>query len=270
MLSIGTFSKISTVTTNTLRYYDEIGLLKPVKINSENGYRYYDVSQLKTILLINKLKRYEFSLEQIAEVLHSSFDDGLLLMLFKQKQQILQEKLAHYGYVLKQLQDDMANLEKGVSIMAYLNEIQVQLVETQPRNIFFVRKKMNVEEEFGPCMGALYENLLANKLTALAPPMSIYHDEEDFDPNNLDVEIAIPVYEEAEQTRKLPGYLCAMASVKGPYKEVLPSAYAKIREWIEVVGYNIDDAPFEVYVTDPMRTEPENYITEVYFPVISK
>ncbi len=266
MLSIGAFSKMSKVTTNTLRYYDEIGLLKPVKINSETGYRYYDVKQLETILLINKLKHYEFSLEQIAEVLQNPFNDSLLLRLFRQKHQNLQEKLGHYGYVLKQLHYDMTNLEKGVHIMSYLNEIQVKLVETQPKNILFVRKKMKVKEEFGQYMGALYETLMGNKLTAIAPPMSIYHDEEGFDPNNLDVEIAIPVYEVTEQTRELPGYLCAMASIKGPYEEV-SAAYAKIREWIEAVGYNINAAPFEIYVTDPMRTEPENYITEVYFPV---
>ena len=55
MLPIGEFSKICNVTTKTLRYYDEIGLLKPSIVNGHNGYRYYDVQQLKTILLITKL-----------------------------------------------------------------------------------------------------------------------------------------------------------------------------------------------------------------------
>ena len=58
MLSIGAFSKISNVTTKTLRYYDEIGLIKPVYVNDENGYRYYSTSQLETVLLIGKLKWY--------------------------------------------------------------------------------------------------------------------------------------------------------------------------------------------------------------------
>lgn len=41
MLSIGEFSKICQVSAKTLRYYDEIGLLRPEEINPENGYRYY-------------------------------------------------------------------------------------------------------------------------------------------------------------------------------------------------------------------------------------
>ena len=39
MLSIGEFSRICKVSTKTLRYYDEIGLIKPSKINPENNYR---------------------------------------------------------------------------------------------------------------------------------------------------------------------------------------------------------------------------------------
>ena len=54
MLSIGEFSKICKVSTKTLRYYDEIGLINPSKINQENGYRYYSIEQLETMLLINR------------------------------------------------------------------------------------------------------------------------------------------------------------------------------------------------------------------------
>lgn len=48
MLSIGEFSNICKVSTKTLRYYAEIGLILPDEINPENGYRYYSVEQLET------------------------------------------------------------------------------------------------------------------------------------------------------------------------------------------------------------------------------
>lgn len=41
MLKIGDFSKLSRVSIRMLRHYDEIGLLHPVKIDPESGYRYY-------------------------------------------------------------------------------------------------------------------------------------------------------------------------------------------------------------------------------------
>ena len=66
MLSIGEFSNICQVSKKTLRYYDEIGLLKPSEINPENGYRYYAIEQLEQMLFINRLKSYSFSLQVTA------------------------------------------------------------------------------------------------------------------------------------------------------------------------------------------------------------
>ena len=61
MLSIGEFSNICQVSTKTLRYYAEIGLILPDEINPENGYRYYSIEQLKRMLFINRLKSYRMS-----------------------------------------------------------------------------------------------------------------------------------------------------------------------------------------------------------------
>ena len=71
MLSIGKFSNICRVSTKTLRYYAEIGLLLPSEVNPENGYRYYAIEQLETMLFINRLKAYHFSLEEIGDILKS-------------------------------------------------------------------------------------------------------------------------------------------------------------------------------------------------------
>jgi DNA-binding transcriptional MerR regulator len=40
MLKIGDFSRLSQVSVKTLRYYDEVGLLKPAQVDQLSGYRY--------------------------------------------------------------------------------------------------------------------------------------------------------------------------------------------------------------------------------------
>ena len=59
------------MSAKTLRYYAEIGLIHPEEIDPENGYRYYSISQLETMLFINRLKSYRFSLDEIKSILHS-------------------------------------------------------------------------------------------------------------------------------------------------------------------------------------------------------
>ena len=55
--SIQELSKLSGVTTRTLRWYDQIGLLKPSRV-AESGYRYYgkrEVDRLQDILYYRAL-----------------------------------------------------------------------------------------------------------------------------------------------------------------------------------------------------------------------
>lgn len=87
MLTIGEFSNICRVSTKTLRYYAEIGLILPDEINPKNGYRYYSIDQLERMLLINRLKDYCFSLEEIKLILDSEeqIDEVLFTALNKKK-----------------------------------------------------------------------------------------------------------------------------------------------------------------------------------------
>src|SRR5690625_7700778 len=51
-MSIGEFAHASGLTPKALRLYDDIGLLRPAAIDEVNGYRYYDLAQLDTALLV--------------------------------------------------------------------------------------------------------------------------------------------------------------------------------------------------------------------------
>ena len=67
MLKIGEFSNPSRVRIRMLRYYDEIGFLRPVKIAPEPGCRYYNENQLPVAGRITALKNMGFGLSAIGE-----------------------------------------------------------------------------------------------------------------------------------------------------------------------------------------------------------
>jgi len=46
MIKIGDFSKLAHVSIKTLHHYDDLGLLKPVHVDRNSGYRYYEIGQL--------------------------------------------------------------------------------------------------------------------------------------------------------------------------------------------------------------------------------
>lgn len=72
--TIQQLAKLSGVTTRTLRYYDEIDLLKPLKL-SEAGYRIYGDWEVKLLQQILFYRELGLKLEEIKRIItHSNFD----------------------------------------------------------------------------------------------------------------------------------------------------------------------------------------------------
>jgi MerR HTH family regulatory protein len=65
MFSIGEFARLGTVSVRTLRHYDEIGLLRPARVDPDTGYRGYWADQLGQLNRIVALKDLGLSLNQV-------------------------------------------------------------------------------------------------------------------------------------------------------------------------------------------------------------
>ena len=270
MLTIGEFSNICKVSAKTLRYYAEIGLILPDEINLDNGYRYYSINQLEKMLLINRLKAYSFSLEEIKSIFESEgMRDEVLYAALNKKKKEIAAKVQIFEDTLHQIDNDMSNLRKGESILSDMESIDVQLVEIPVMHLLSIRKNVlepEFSEEYGNCFGELFRKLEEKKLTAAAPPMVLFHGDE-YTPFGLDTEFAIPIKEYAVGTRDFCPGLCLKTIVQGSYLQ-LPSVYAKQIEWAKREGYENSDALYEVYVTDPAAVSQESrLVTEVYYPV---
>jgi len=85
MFKIGEFSKFSQVSVKTLRYYDQLGLLKPAEVDRFTGYRYY----------ILALKDLGLSLDQIAQVLEDDLPPDEIRGMLRLKRAEIQGLLAN-------------------------------------------------------------------------------------------------------------------------------------------------------------------------------
>ncbi len=86
MLKIGAFARVNQVSVATLRYYEKSGLLKPLALDPETGYRYYSLDQLPRLNRILALKELGFPLEQIAQLLEEGLSFEQLRGMFQLKQ----------------------------------------------------------------------------------------------------------------------------------------------------------------------------------------
>lgn len=88
LYKIGEFAKLTNIPVKTLRYYDEINLLKPEEIDLFSGYRYYGDKQKEDLEIILALKEAGFSLEEIKKN-KDNYSDEIML---KKKETLLREQ----------------------------------------------------------------------------------------------------------------------------------------------------------------------------------
>jgi DNA-binding transcriptional MerR regulator len=82
---VGEMAKQANINPKTLRYYDEIGLLKPAKINRETGYRYYTEGQRLLLHNILHLREMQIPIEKIKIFLSNKSLNDVLTMFNEQK-----------------------------------------------------------------------------------------------------------------------------------------------------------------------------------------
>ena len=77
MYKIGEFSRIVDMPVRTVRYYDEVDVLKPEYVDQFSGYRYYTDNNVSEAEWIKLLRATGFSLEEIVNC-KSLFDTDII------------------------------------------------------------------------------------------------------------------------------------------------------------------------------------------------
>ncbi len=125
-------------------------------------------------------------------------------------------------------------------------------------------------------MGKLYGWLQGRGYTPEGMPMAVYLTDPAQVPEAQAMwEIWAPIGDSAEElpadaeglgVRYVPPATVASLMYKGPYEGMGP-AYEHLASWISQQGYAVAGPSREVYFSDPETTAPEDYLTEVQFPV---
>ncbi|MEC4271880.1 helix-turn-helix domain-containing protein [Adlercreutzia sp. R25] len=80
-LTIGQMARLNGVSEKTLRFYQELGLLAPSRVDAHTGYRYYRLDQCLVIDMIQRLQQLGFTLREIADIAASENVEALAAAL---------------------------------------------------------------------------------------------------------------------------------------------------------------------------------------------
>ena len=100
-MNIGKAAKLSNLTVKTVRYYANIGLVKP-KQNISSGYREYKDEEVAKLKFIGKARKFDFSIDECKELL-SLYEDKNRTS--KEVKKITLEKISQIDSKLNDLKD---------------------------------------------------------------------------------------------------------------------------------------------------------------------
>ena len=120
---IGEISKLYSISPDSLRYYEDLGILKPKR--DVNGYRMYSINDIWTLNILRELRTIGFSMEQIKEHL-LSYDLKSTLGLFSDAIDVIDKKTAELSALRAQLSERIDEIKRHQSSDKPKNKITVQ------------------------------------------------------------------------------------------------------------------------------------------------
>ncbi|GHO60490.1 MerR family transcriptional regulator [Ktedonobacter robiniae] len=274
MFRIGEFSQIARVSGRLLRYYDEIGLLRPQSIDPETGYRYYSARQLPRLNRILVLKELGLSLEHIARLLdqETSVEEirGMLTLRKAQIEQSVQEEMERLRIVESRLQQ--------IDTHGQMQEPDV-ILKAVPATPFLGRRDVL------PGMDAIQH--LVRRIAMTVPARMGHHNlghltviihSPLYDPAALDVEVGYLLLGKGPQSLELPEEevltlrtlpavetMATLAHV-GRVSDTHQSSGA-LATWMEHHGWQMNGAGRELLIQLPQSQEQDEAVVEIQLPV---
>ena len=95
-------AELAGTTSETLRHYDRIGLVKPCQRDKFSGYRYYSQQEIVQLKTIELLKMMDFSLTDIKDLLQQK-DLSCVIARLKQAEQSADQKIARLKYAKEKI-----------------------------------------------------------------------------------------------------------------------------------------------------------------------
>jgi DNA-binding transcriptional MerR regulator len=269
MLSIGQFARLGQVSPRMLRHYDQLGLLRPERVDVATGYRSYGVAQLGRLHRLLALRDLGFGLAQIGPLLDDEPTTEELRGMLRLRSGQIEQTLIDERARLRRIEGHLRALEGA-------NDMSMQDVVIKRTEPVRVAAMTATAEGFGPSLGPVFERLVPLVLghvgrAGIAPGTMVAWYEDPADDGSVVVHAGFDIGDRAMAASddvedvELPVVDVAAAVYRGSMDEVDP-AYESLLRWIDASGYRAVGRSRELYL-EWHDDDPSRCVTELQVPV---
>ncbi|RRD94057.1 MerR family transcriptional regulator [Clostridiales bacterium COT073_COT-073] len=265
---IGDVSKICNISKKTLRYYDDIDVIKPEHISEYNSYRYYSMDNMHDIMILKYFKQMGYSLSEIRENFNSYNYDYILESL-KEKANELREERRKIENKIKAAMDWKLLIDEAALVIQFKDE-KVIVKEIEERSY------PSLKQEFKYCYKESIINIPWVKLLELSGEeitgpvilkFNSYQDKISCKINTATIfQKGLNDVEEGIGKINFGGQFLSTYHI-GSFEEI-EKAYKRIEEFAKENNYTLKGESYERYVVDYWTTQEKSlFVTEVLMPI---
>ena len=254
LLSIGTFTNMTRLSIKALRLYDGLGILRPLHVDPQTGYRYYGVDQLSSARMIRNMRDMDMPLATIRRLL------AVLPVSQAQAELLVREHLEMRERQLESIRGLARQFTQQLKPEANKMNLEVEVKEIPTLQIVSITRHHKLDglsEQIQKDCVALFALAEEQGLSPIDVPFGIYHstiNEQEDGPIETCVPINGPAAGKGDIVAKqLEGGKAACVVITGDqchYPELL-GAYDAAVDWIQKNGFETTQPPREIWYTGP-------------------
>ncbi len=264
LYSIGEVSKICNVSKKALRFYDEIGIISPDKVDESTHYRYYSRKSLLNLTIVKYYKQMGFKLQEITNLLNSE-EYRIIERGFLEKINELQDEQMAVNVKLTSVTDWYELLVEAQTVIDNdARDVSVKYVESKEYGFMDQEYIADEMEAIINLEWTDYLESIGNDITgAVNITYPSWRDRLAGKCKNMRIMQKMILPAKPEQLVQMGGEMMMSCYHIGPI-EAIGETYAKMERYAKEHGYKLAEDSWERYVTDCWTTNSKDmYVTEV-------
>lgn len=265
LFTIGEIAALFEVNIKTLRYYDEINLLKPEYTDPSSKYRYYSTKQFERLNTIKYLRALNMPLARIIDFFGNREIETLISILREQQAETLQKK-QELELIERKIQNRIMQIEDAIST----EYDRIKEKRIPKRNAGILRRNIKVGEDIEYPLIELGKREQLNTAIFLGKVV-LSVDKEHLAADKFDEFTSIMILIEDEDNRNdnrisIPGGDYLTLRFKGTHKEA-KDYYIKLLRYAKEKNYTISGNALEITMIDyGMTNDTHKFVTEIQLP----
>lgn len=269
--TISELARFFNVSSQTLRYYDRIGLYQPAFVDRETGYRYYSYEQFFTLSLIIQLKKLNFSLKDIEKYINVK-NISYLEEILENEQTIIEKQIEE----LDRLKEKNQSILNKIQLSRDVNRDSViEIREEKERYEYQVSINFEIKDlyQYIKLMYESYLKGLSGKAGMGHNEVVLKINQRNLEQGKFRVYNSIGIFINQEDMNHQIGCNCIKAGTYatgyhvGSY-DTIHHAYGRLYTYIKENGYRITGDSLEFAIISISLTDnKDEFITEIQIPV---